>query len=214
MISNNKSYSVYMHKFPNGKVYIGMTSQIPYKRWHYGNGYGNNNAMGRAIKKYGWKNIKHIILKENLSKLDAEYYESYYIQKYKSNNIDFGYNSTNGGMLGTKVNSTTRKKYSANRVGIKFSKSHKQSLSKSISAYFNDETNKDKIEQMKYNDMINSPRRKSVLCVETNVIYPSIRNAGKMTGINHRLIGYVCNKLYGRKTAGGYHWEFIERGDE
>lgn len=213
MISD-KVYSVYMHRFPNNKVYIGMTSQFPKKRWHYRNGYDKNNAVGKAIKQFGWNNVEHVILKDNLSKSDAEYYESYYIQKYKSNSIDFGYNSTNGGSLGTKVNSVTRKKYSEHRTGIKFSKSHRQSLSKSISAYFNDESNKDKIEQMKYNDMINSPKRKSVVCIETNIIYSSIRNAGKLTGIDYRHIGYVCNKTYGRKTAGGYHWEFVERGDE
>lgn len=30
---------VYKHTFPNGKVYIGITGQEPYKRWKYGNGY-------------------------------------------------------------------------------------------------------------------------------------------------------------------------------
>ena len=46
---------------------------------------------------------------------------------------------------------------------------------------------------------------KAVLCIETNIIYPSITTARKLTGICK--ISDVCNGK--RKTAGGYHWEFI-----
>ena len=67
---------------------------------------------------------------------------------------------------------------------------------------------------MKYNDMINQPRRKTVRCIETNVIYPSSRNAGKQTNTDYRRILEVCHKKYGRKTAGGYHWEFVKGDDD
>ena len=61
---------------------------------------------------------------------------------------------------------------------------------------------------------MSSPKRKPVRCIETNIIYPSIRNAGKLTGINHNRIAEVCHKYYGRKTAGGFHWEFYEGSDD
>lgn len=32
----SENYTVYMHRFPNGKVYIGMTSKKPEDRWKRG----------------------------------------------------------------------------------------------------------------------------------------------------------------------------------
>lgn len=52
------NYSVYVHVFPNGKLYIGATRQEPKKRWRGGGGYRNQKAMHEAILKYGWDNIK------------------------------------------------------------------------------------------------------------------------------------------------------------
>ena len=49
---------------------------------------------------------------------------------------------------------------------------------------------------------------KKVLCVETGIIYKSINEAERQTGINQSSISKACRgKL---KTAGGYHWEFVE----
>ena len=62
------NYIVYMHTTPNNKVYIGITCQNPKKRWAYGYGYKKNKYFFSAIQKYGWNNIKHIIIAENLSK--------------------------------------------------------------------------------------------------------------------------------------------------
>lgn len=47
------NYSVYVHVFPNGKLYIGATRQEPKKRWRSGGGYRNQKAMYEAILKYG-----------------------------------------------------------------------------------------------------------------------------------------------------------------
>lgn len=45
---------------------------------------------------------------------------------------------------------------------------------------------------------------KKVLCVETGIIFSSIKDAHRKTGICH--ISQVCQGK--RKTAGGYHWKF------
>lgn len=50
------NYTVYMHRFPNGKVYIGITRVAPEKRWRNGKGYSENRFMQFAINKYGWEN--------------------------------------------------------------------------------------------------------------------------------------------------------------
>ena len=98
--------------FPNGKKYIGITKQEVEKRWLKGNGYKGNKYMFRAIKKYGWENIKHIVLFENLKKEEAEQKEIELIAKYKSNRKEFGYNIENGGNCIGTVSEKTKKKIS------------------------------------------------------------------------------------------------------
>lgn len=57
------THKVYIHKFPNGKKYVGVC-QCCQDRWNDGNGYANNKEMYDDIKKYGWNNIEHKILYE------------------------------------------------------------------------------------------------------------------------------------------------------
>ena len=38
-----KNYTVYKHISPNGKIYIGITSKEPIKRWNGGSGYLNSD---------------------------------------------------------------------------------------------------------------------------------------------------------------------------
>lgn len=53
--------------------------------------------------------------------------------------------------------------------------------------------------------LIKSSQKVSVICVETNVVYESISEAHRQTGIKH--IWDCCRGLL--KTAGGYHWKTI-----
>lgn len=90
-----KNWTLYKHTFPSGKVYIGITSRNPYKRWAYGHGYKNCILFHRAIIKYGWDNIRHEVLFDNLSEEDAKRLEIELIKIYKAQGIS--YNITNGG---------------------------------------------------------------------------------------------------------------------
>lgn len=84
----------------NGKVYIGQTSQsIKQRAGKNGSRYTSyNSSFGSAIKKYGWSNFDLEILKDNIAtKHESNYWEWYYVEQYKSNNKEFGYNCTNGG---------------------------------------------------------------------------------------------------------------------
>ena len=91
-------YVVYIHKFPNNKVYVGITgNRYPKKRWSCGNGYKTQQLMWRAIQKYGWDNIEHEIVAKNLTHEDACRLEIKLIKQYKSNNSDYGYNVSSGG---------------------------------------------------------------------------------------------------------------------
>lgn len=90
-------YLVYMHIFPNKKIYIGITSTSTSFRWKNGKGYKNNPYLINAINKYKWENIEHKILFSHLSKEEACKKEKELIKKYKTNNRKYGYNITEGG---------------------------------------------------------------------------------------------------------------------
>ena len=103
-----KKYVVYKHTSPSGKCYIGITCKKPERRWRNGNGY-KGQMFYRAIKKYGWENIKHEIISEDLSHADANNMEQELIVKYKCR-IPNGYNITKGGdgALGVPWNNNQR----------------------------------------------------------------------------------------------------------
>lgn len=63
----DRIYKVYMHTLPNGKKYVGITKRNVNERWKNGNGYKNNCRFYNAIRKYGWDNITHEILFDNLT---------------------------------------------------------------------------------------------------------------------------------------------------
>lgn len=90
------NYRVYKHTCPNGKIYIGITSQDVKERWKNGKGY-KGALFYNAIKKYGWANITHEVLFDGLPKEQAEQKEIELIALYKSNQRENGYNIANGG---------------------------------------------------------------------------------------------------------------------
>ena len=50
---------------------------------------------------------------------------------------------------------------------------------------------------------------KPVRCLETRIIYPNAYEAERQLGIDRANISHCCNGRY--KTAGGYHWEFVNQ---
>ena len=91
------TFTLYVHITPANKLYIGITSQTVNERWENGKGYSGSPHFYSAIQKYGWDNIKHIVLLENLSKEVACECEKYLIAKYKTTNREYGYNISLGG---------------------------------------------------------------------------------------------------------------------
>lgn len=60
------------------------------------------------------------------------------------------------------------------------------------------------------NKRCNEAKRKKVRCVETNIIYLSLKEASMHTKCNKSNISGCCLNKYGCRTAGGYHWEYID----
>ena len=112
----SSEYTVYMHKTPSEKVYIGITKQKPVKRWLHGEGYQKQSYFYNAIQKYGWDNIDHIVLCSGLTREQAEEKEKELIELYKSNDREHGYNIENGGRV-NKMSDETRKKLKIANLG-------------------------------------------------------------------------------------------------
>ena len=93
-------YTVYMHIFPNGKRYIGLTKNCE-SRFRNGHGYDGSPLMKNAIQKYGWSNIVHEIIADHLTRQQAKEIEIEHIENYHTTDSSFGYNITLGGEGGS-----------------------------------------------------------------------------------------------------------------
>ena len=212
-----KCYTVYMHICPNNKKYIGITGKKPEKRWRNGFNYRNCILFNRAIKKYGWNNIKHEILFSNLTKEEAEQKEIELIAFYKSNQREYGYNIQNGGNVHC-VSEETKRKISNSTKGEKHfmygthrSKETINKMSKSMKGRKGYWKGKHRTEETKIK-ISNALKGKKahnalkVLCVETGIIYDNMHIASEKT---NTYISGICNCCKGKlKTTNGFHWKY------
>ena len=74
------NWCLYKHTCPNGKIYFGITNNLK-KRWSaMGEQYHSCKRFYYAIRKFGWVNIKHEVLIENLTQEKAGELEKKYIK--------------------------------------------------------------------------------------------------------------------------------------
>lgn len=228
------NYTVYKHVFPNNKIYVGMTSLKPNRRWDNGRGYITQELMARAINKYGWENVEHIIIASGLNKTEAEQMEISLIAELKANNPSYGYNIENGGNCPGSHSEITRKKIGDAQRGEKNHmygkpspmrgkkrtpeqiennrKAHlgQPSIWKGKKAHPNlvkaAKRPKSESHRMKLSDAHSVP----VLCVETGVIYKNGKEAAEAVGINRGGVNRAIKSE--NATAGGFHWRRLEKG--
>lgn len=178
-----KNYTVYKHTTPNKKIYIGITSMAIIRRWNNGHGYRCNKYFNRAILKYGWDNIKHEILFTNLSKEEAEQKEIELIAHYKSNQRKYGYNIENGGQV-HKVSEETKEKIRKANLGKKLSKEMNYKL------------------QQGHKEKCYKP----VVCIETQEIFKSCKEAGEKYNVSGTNIVACCRGR--QKTVRKLHFVY------
>ena len=86
-------WTVYIHIVPKelsgydwDKYYVGVTKQKVERRWGYSTGihYRKSTRFYKAIEEYGFKNIKHEIIAENLTKDEAYDFEECLIKELKA----------------------------------------------------------------------------------------------------------------------------------
>lgn len=125
-----------MHIAPNNKRYIGITSKDLDERFGSNGCLYRNQIFGRAIKKYGWDKIEHIIIAQNLTKDEAKKLEIELIAKYDTTNPKCGYNRSIGGdvpvILGQHHSEETKKKISRSNKGKEISLDTRKRISDTV----------------------------------------------------------------------------------
>ena len=104
--------------------------------------------------------------------------------------------------LGRKASEETKKKLSEVHKGIVPSVETRRKISEAQKGHIG------------YNKGQISEKRIKVLCVENGIIYDSMTIASEKTNANISHISQCCKKQYGRKTAGGYHWQYYKEEEK
>lgn len=227
-------YTIYKHTTPNDKVYIGITTKKNLKeRFRNGNGYRKNNYFYKAIIKYGWENIKHEVLYEDLTDEEAKLKEIELIAYYKSANRKHGYNLSTGGEGATGYKHTQEQieKQKQNRKGFKYTDKQKEArakLSKEIwlrdgykekmseihkKSYENGRipNNKGKHPSKETINKIKKTRKvKYIYCIETNKTYRGTRLCAEELNIDRRSLMKCLKGLKPRNMVKGYHFKYVE----
>ena len=103
--NNIKIGVIYKYTSPSGKIYVGQTiNEASRKNKHKSETSKSDTYFGKAIRKYGWENLKYETIikfkptldKQKLKKV-LNALEKRYIILYQSNNRNFGYNLNEGG---------------------------------------------------------------------------------------------------------------------
>ena len=134
--NNDLIGSIYQLIFPNNKIYHGKTIHNDPKLYllsHKNDAEKDSQRLvHKAIRKYGWENIQKVWLHyKNVHPDFLDDMEKYYIRKYQTNNIKYGYNMTEGGdgVSGFIPNIESRQKMSKAQKGRKHSEETKRKIS-------------------------------------------------------------------------------------
>lgn len=190
---------VYAHTLKSdGRKYIGQTNDI-HARWKP-SAYKTCVKFYNAIQEYGWENFTHEILYDNLTLEEANQLEEQLIAQYDT--INNGFNLDSGG-LNHLHSQETKQKMSDTRKGVPKSEEHKKAISEALKKY-------QRTPEHNRNNQL-AQHRKEVQCIETGIIYESLADAERKTGILGETISRNCRGK--QKSASGYHWRFINAED-
>lgn len=217
-------YSLYIHiNKLNDKKYVGITKQDPKQRWgNDGSNYKESPHFYSAILKHGWGNFDHVIVHDGMTRDDACLLEKHYIDYFKTQDKDLGYNIYEGGTapslpqetrdkiakclkgnkhcLGRVTSEETKRKISEAQKGRPLTEEHRQKLCKPKSVTH-------PCSEEKRQHIIDSKKdKKPIICIETGIMYPSIHECSRQMNLSATSI---CAVLNGRcKSTGGYHFKY------
>lgn len=100
-----EGFYVYAHITPEKEVYIGISKQQPQKRWNPSN--YKRTALEPYIERFGWENIEHLVIQDNLTKEQALKLEDWFITNATKD--EFCINKNRSGLIASDVNVYKRK---------------------------------------------------------------------------------------------------------
>ena len=80
------NYSVYQHVTPDGMYYFGQTQNVE-RRWRNNGALYKGTALQPYIEKFGWDNIKHIVLFKDQTKENALWIEDFLITTAREDGV-------------------------------------------------------------------------------------------------------------------------------
>ncbi len=211
-----RNYCVYRHITPDGKVYIGQTQQKPEARWGNGKFYKANPEFTAACEYFGWKNVKHEILDENLTQAEAYKLERKYIGELDAMNPIKGYNKLPGEQHKPICCVETGEVFSSLRDAAKKTGLKRDMLKAACTGEYAQVAGKhwcfleDKASFVVDKSRKTAPKNKPIINLDTGDVYSSCGEAAKKYGISNMTIRKVCQHKKNCYTAAGFRWAFLE----
>lgn len=213
-MSNTKKFFVYIHKLKtDGRVYVGQScsKSLMERSGSNGHRYKSCTKFYNAIQKYGWDNFEHIVIADDLSLEEANNLEAELIQKY--NSINNGFNLVDGGRnhLWSEEYKQIMRERNLGEKNPNYGKSRSEETKRKIGES-NSIAQKGKTHSEETKRKMSESHKKNIpiLCVETQQIY-SCPSDASMAVAGTKKAGHITEVCKGkRKTAFGYHWQYIE----
>lgn len=192
----------------NQKVYIGKSAYTIDKRWREHIKDSKKQTLEKrplyeAFNKYGIENFHIELIEDGLNDEEACIQERYWIKFYNSY-IGFensnGYNATLGG--------DSRRRYDYKVIADKYLE---LGTVKDVVQFFNCDPKTVRVACKENNILIKQHGGKAVHCIETNDIFNSISEAGRVLDPNNAnaVRANISRAIHKNGSAYGLHWEFI-----
>jgi group I intron endonuclease len=201
----------------NGKVYVGQTkSTLPKRKSeHKSAARKSDYAFHRALRKYGFENFDWEVLTE-VGDLEVNQREQELIKLHGAFGPN-GYNTTEGGDAKYEVSLTVRRKIARATKRRFRDPKERERVSVQRIEFLSDINNRDVLRKAskrlhqdrefraKHLAGVNRKLSKPVQCVETGVVFPSLRTAAKTMGLSQGNISAVLAGTY--KHTGGFRFK-------
>ena len=206
------NFVLYLHITPNGKKYFGITGTKPEKRWLRGEGY-KKQYFYKAVEEFGWDNIKHYILADDLTRFEARMFEIMMIAIYDTTNLDNGYNDSPGGGI---ISEEARQKISETLKGRKLTEDHKQKLSKAFKGrklteewkQKIGEANKNRVKSEEWKNFLSESQKgiknncvRPVICLTTKRMFITTVDAAKYYNLKQPNVTNCCIGKTGKRRC-------------
>lgn len=214
----------------NTKLYIGQTTNL-LKRARNGEGYKGCRHLYHAIQKYGWDVFHYEVLAECETQEEANVLEKYYIKLYDTTNSNKGYNISAGGAIRItneeskkKISNSVKKlwkdpKYASNVVAKRkqaWTTEAREKQKQQIQKMRNETDFQQRAqegfkkwydglseeERQSYIERRSRGRRKKVICLNTNEVFNSMKEACDKYHLDGGALTRVCQ---GKNKHTGKH---------